>query len=214
MRALVRAVFTAMSSFGLIAASSVSAPSFAAEGERAPASASAMLAAVTAPMLVTETAPKPADDFSTTGTAPDSGAAKPASLADAVTHRLAAEPADDEHECLAVSVYFESKGEPLQGQLAVAQTILNRVESGRFADTICGVVRQPGQFSFVRRGGGLPSINHDNAAWREAVAVAAVARAGLWKSVAPAALYFHARRLSPGWGRTQVASLGNHIFYR
>lgn len=50
---------------------------------------------------------------------------------------------DGELACLATAVYFESRGEPLEGQLAVAQTILNRVDSGRFATSICGVINQP-----------------------------------------------------------------------
>ena len=61
-----------------------------------------------------------------------------------------------ELECLATGIYFESKGEPLTGQLAVGQVIANRAQSGRFPSTYCGVLLQRGQFSFVR-GGSLPS---------------------------------------------------------
>ena len=119
-----------------------------------------------------------------------------------------------EHECLASAVYFESKGEPLQGQLSVAEVVLNRARSGRFPASICGVVKQRGQFSFVR-GGRLPAVRRDSAAWRKAVAVAHIARADLADGAAPKALFFHARRVAPGWSRaTRVATIGNHVFYR
>ena len=51
--------------------------------------------------------------------------------------------------CLALAVYHEARGEPLIGQKAVAEVVMNRVASDRFPDTICGVVMQPKQFSFV-----------------------------------------------------------------
>ncbi len=114
--------------------------------------------------------------------------------------------------CLATAVYFESKGEPLLGQLAVARVILNRASSGRFAPTVCGVVKQPSQFSFVR-GGGLPAVA-SNAQWKRAVGIARVALDKLAKGPAADALYFHARRVAPNWGKRQVAAVGNHIFYR
>ena len=58
---------------------------------------------------------------------------------------------DGEADCLAKAVYFESKGEPLNGQLAVAEVVMNRAKSGRFANTLCGVVKQPSQFSLDRK---------------------------------------------------------------
>ena len=119
---------------------------------------------------------------------------------------------DQQLRCLATSIYFESKGEPLAGQLAVAQVILNRAKQKRFGTSVCGVVTQPGQFSFVR-GGQLPDINEDNRSYRTAVAVAKVALAEAWDSPAPQALYFNARR-APFSGKTRVASIGNHVFYR
>ena len=120
---------------------------------------------------------------------------------------------DSELECLAGATYFESRGEPLEGQLAVAEVIINRAESGRFAKSICGVVHQRGQFSFVR-GGKMPSINRGTRAWREALAVAQVAQDEAWESSASDALFFHARRVSPKWRLKRVAAVGNHIFYR
>ena len=120
---------------------------------------------------------------------------------------------DRETECLAASVYFEAKTEPLEGQLAVAEVVLNRAESGRFAKSICGVVFQKGQFSFVR-GNGFPPIAKKGHAWREAVAIAQIAMNDHWDSRASKALFFHATRVSPGWNKVRVAQLGNHVFYR
>lgn len=120
---------------------------------------------------------------------------------------------DEELNCLASGVYYESKGEPLEGQLAVAEVILNRASSGRFARTVCGVLKQRGQFSFVR-GGMIPQPPAGSKAWKTALAVAKVARADAWDSTVSNALYFHATRVSPGWRRARVGSVGNHIFYR
>ncbi len=134
-----------------------------------------------------------------------------ASLAAAVAAQHANDT-DRELECLAVGVYFESKGEPLAGQLAVAETILNRTRSGRFPKSVCGVLTQRGQFSFIR-GGVVPNAE-GRAGWKTAVAVAKVAQRDLWADVAPKALFFHASYVSPGWRAARVARIGNHIFYR
>jgi hypothetical protein len=140
---------------------------------------------------------------------------KPArrSLAELVAAHAGTRPADAQHECLAGAVYFEAKGEPLHGQLTVAEVILNRASSGRFPTSPCGVVKQRGQFSFIR-GGRFPAIARASLAWKRAVAIAHIARADLADGGAPKALFFHAKRVSPRWRLTRVASVGNHIFYR
>ncbi len=117
---------------------------------------------------------------------------------------------DAEMRCLATAVYFESRGEPLEGQLAVAQSIINRVESGRYASSICGVINQHGQFSFNRAR--TPATGSD---WRTAQGVARIAADDMWHEIAPRAVSFHAARLSPAWrDKTRVAQIGNHVFYR
>ncbi|WP_298400018.1 cell wall hydrolase [Sphingobium sp.] len=135
------------------------------------------------------------------------------SLAALVDAQGAPEELDGDMKCLAGAVYFESKGESLEGQLAVARVIINRAKSGRFADSLCGVVYQPSQFSFVR-GHGMPPIREQSRSWRQAVAIAQIATDDSWDSLAEGALYFHARRVSPGWGKAKLASIDNHIFYR
>lgn len=135
------------------------------------------------------------------------------SLTELVSDYAGTETPDAETECLARAVYWESKGEPLTGQLSVAEVVINRAQSGRFAPTICGVVRQPSQFSFVRRGY-IPQPPSGSRDWRTAVAIAQIAMQDLADGGAPRALYFHARYARPGWNRTRVATIGNHIFYR
>ena len=135
-----------------------------------------------------------------------------ASLIDLVARHESATAGDRDIDCLAHAVYFEAKSEPLNGQLAVAQVILNRAKSGRFAPTVCGVVKQPSQFSFVRNGG-FPPIGNAGM-WRRAVAIAQIATARLWSSPAEGAMYFHASRVAPNWGKQRLVTIGNHIFYR
>ncbi|MDF7774190.1 cell wall hydrolase [Sphingomonas sp. AOB5] len=144
--------------------------------------------------------------------AAESETAEFTSLSAAVAAQDHPEDADRELHCLAVGVYYEAKGEPLAGQLAVAEVILNRAESGRFARSVCGVLTQRGQFSFVR--GGVIPTPPENAQWRRAMAVAQVAQKDLWDSPVDDALYFHARYVSPGWKRPRVGIVGNHVFYR
>lgn len=121
--------------------------------------------------------------------------------------------ASAELECLAGAIYFESKGEPLSGQLAVAEVIINRTKSGRYPTSMCGVVKQRGQFSFVRAGR-LPPIPKRSAHWRKAVAIAHIALKDLADSPARNALSFHATYVSPRWRMKRVATVGNHVFYR
>ncbi|WP_369026456.1 cell wall hydrolase [Qipengyuania sp. RANM35] len=120
-----------------------------------------------------------------------------------------------ELQCLAGAIYFESRGEPLSGQLAVAQVIINRSQDGRFPSSYCGVVYQRSQFSFVK-GGRMPHIRTSSAAWRNAKAIARIAHRGLWDSEAGEALYFHAKYVKPSWSRKKVATatIDTHVFYR
>jgi len=124
-------------------------------------------------------------------------------------------PMTEEMRCLAGAVYFEARGEPLAGQLAVAQVIINRTEDGRFPRSYCGVVAQPGQFSFMR-GSRMPAVHTASPAWDRAVAIAQIAHQGMWESEAGNAVFFHARYVRPGWSRTKtrLAQIDTHIFYR
>jgi spore germination cell wall hydrolase CwlJ-like protein len=135
----------------------------------------------------------------------------PADLAVMVRQTNPADLENDEQRlCLARAVYFEARGEPLEGQLAVAQAILNRTQSARYPDSICGVVRQPGQFTYRH---GQPV--RQGQAWENAKAIAEIATASLWPEVAPQAISFHAVSVRPVWrDKVRVAQIGRHVFYR
>ena len=135
------------------------------------------------------------------------------SLTELVRMQDVGDSLNSEERCLAGAVYFESKGESLPGQLAVARVVIARSKSGRFPTTLCGVVYQKSQFSFVR-GGGMPPIATGSAHWRNAVAISKIALNNSWKSPVEGALFFHARHVSPGWRLTRLGSIDNHIFYR
>ena len=126
-------------------------------------------------------------------------------------------PLTDEANCIAVAVYHEARGESLEGQLAVAQVIMNRAASGKYPTSWCGVVKQPWQFSFVNpRSGYMPSVDQTSAAWRNALGVTRLAVANAIESVPRDCLWYHADYVAPSWGRnlTRVEQIGAHIFYR
>lgn len=181
---------------------SILAPVTAAEA----AASAAALAATTPPDVAAAYAADQADVA-----AAEVSINRPASLSHLVASIGDADTASDSDiHCLATAVYFEARGEPMEGQLAVAQTILNRVQSGHYAPTVCGVINQPKQFSYDRTR--APSAGND---WETAQAIAKIAARDMWREVAPNALSFHAKRVAPNWaGKTRVAVIGNHIFYR
>ena len=135
-------------------------------------------------------------------------------LPDLVARKARSSTRNASHECLSRAVYFEARGDQhLEGQLAVAQVVLNRTQSGLFPDTVCGVIRQPRQFSFVR-GSHIPSVDRSSTAWRRSVAIADIAISKSYKSMAKAALFFHALSVAPRWERRKIGRIGAHIFYR
>jgi len=136
-----------------------------------------------------------------------------ATLAETVARLRSTDPGSRELECLAGAIYFEAKSESLAGQLAVGHVIANRAASGRFPASYCGVVFQRSQFSFVR-GHAIPYIHRASQDWQDAVAIAKIVDQKLQPSPMGKALYFHARRVSPGWRMARIGTLGNHVFYR
>ncbi|MBV7255746.1 cell wall hydrolase [Pacificimonas sp. WHA3] len=122
---------------------------------------------------------------------------------------------DEEMRCLASAVYNEARGEPLEGQLAVAQVVLNRVDDRRWPSSICAVVYQRSQFSFTFDGKpDVPAVPNNN--WKRAEAVAVVAATENWEDVTDEAVFFHATYVQPKWRRAfeKTADIGQHIFYR
>lgn len=121
------------------------------------------------------------------------------------------ETANPEKECLAKNIYFEARGEPFRGKVAVAQVTLNRVKSATYANTICGVVYQPYQFSWTRTYNKIV----DREAWAHAKEIAEMVLRGDTLLPNFNATHFHATKVKPAWSRNKrpVAKIGKHVFY-
>jgi spore germination cell wall hydrolase CwlJ-like protein len=127
---------------------------------------------------------------------------------------------DRETQCLAEALYFEARGETVRGQFAVAEVILNRVDSTAFPDTLCGVIHQGTgrkyqcQFTYTCDG------NSDNIANKDAFdQVSRVARLmvdGAPRRLTDGATHYHTRAVNPRWARVfpRTATIGVHHFYR
>lgn len=128
-------------------------------------------------------------------------------------------------KCLATGIYFEAKGEPLVGQIAVARVIMNRVLHG-FGKDPCAVVYQTAtkidedgekirlcQFSWVCDGKKIPA--ESNPSFVKALSIAQqVLAEDKWSEILPNnTLFFHNLTAAPRWTYKQVATIGNHIFY-
>ena len=119
-----------------------------------------------------------------------------------------------EQDCLAKAIYFEARGEPIEGQLAVAEVVMNRAASGRYPTTLCEVITQRAQFSFISKGR-FPTPHFGSEAWRKSVAIARIAQAKLADALPSDVLWYHADYVAPSWGKrlTRNTKIGLHIFY-
>ena len=126
-----------------------------------------------------------------------------------------------ELECLTRNIYWEAASEPFEGKVAVAQVTLNRVESGRFANSVCGVVTQKNviyekvicQFSWYCEGNYKVKPVH-KPMWRESEEVAKkVYLEGFRLPGMTEAMYYHADYVSPNWNKPRIGEIGRHIFY-
>jgi spore germination cell wall hydrolase CwlJ-like protein len=125
--------------------------------------------------------------------------------------------------CLARNVYFESRGEPLAGQHAVAEVTMNRRASGRYPGTVCGVVYQKNWDSLRKRYVGAFSWTEfdtlpppEGEQWLQAWDVAEAVYYRREPAVLDGAMFFHAVYIMPDWARTKrpIARIGGHVFYR
>ena len=116
-------------------------------------------------------------------------------------------------QCLTEALYHEARGESVKGQRAVAEVILNRVDSGAFPRTVCGVINQPSQFSYTI--GGKKKIGN-KAAYLRARDIARHALAGAPRVLTGGATYFHTTYAKPSWAKrfTRTTKIGAHVFYR
>ncbi|HEX9965434.1 MAG TPA: cell wall hydrolase [Allosphingosinicella sp.] len=212
MNRIVRAAGFAAACFALVAGASYSDP--AAAGETT-TGITAEASTMTDPSLFSKmwanvsalVSPKP--EAPVAAPAPVAG-----TLADLVAAYAGTQAGDREQECLANAVYFEARSEPIEGQLAVAEVVLNRAASGRYPTDLCAVITQKAQFSFIRRGR-FPAADRGSQAWKKAVAIASIARQKLAGNLPSSVLWYHATYVSPSWGKrlTKQTQIGLHIFY-
>ncbi|MBL1406557.1 MAG: cell wall hydrolase [Hyphomicrobiales bacterium] len=126
-----------------------------------------------------------------------------------------------QQKCLAEGIYFESRGEPVKGQAAVAQVILNRVRNPTYPNSVCGVVyqnkhwRNRCQFSFACDN--IKDRTSDKPRWSTAKFVARETSHGrIWQKQVGSSTHYHATYVNPKWARKmkRVGRIGLHIFYR
>lgn len=126
---------------------------------------------------------------------------------------------DAEWRCLSEALYFEARGESEKGIFAVAEVILNRVDSARFPATVCGVVEQGTgrrhacQFSYFCDG--RPETIREVGAWEHVGKIARLMLDGGARELTGGALFYHTRAVSPYWSRAfdRTAAIGAHLFY-
>ena len=116
---------------------------------------------------------------------------------------------DNETVCLAKNIYHEARGESVQGKVMVAKVTLNRVASGIFRKTICGVVYQRGQFSWTKDKY-KPIL--DKSAWLNTLHIAKLVmlNPSYYKTTAT---HYHNLKVKPLWRLKQTDKIGNHVFY-
>lgn len=123
----------------------------------------------------------------------------------------------EQQRCLALAMYWEARGEGLEGIIAVGWTVLNRVRSRHFPDTPCAVVYQGGeqapcQFSWWCDG--RSDRPRERRSWQAALVIAAHLLVRPPKDPTRGALYFHSTSVEPGWKHVRTARIGRHVFYR
>ena len=125
-----------------------------------------------------------------------------------------------EWQCLTEALYFEARGETLEGMFAVAEVILNRRDSHNYPNSVCGVVHQGTgalyacQFTYTCDG--RSDAVNDRAAWNMVGRVATLMLNGAPRPLTNGATFYHARSVNPSWSArfTRTAAIGAHLFYR
>ncbi len=125
-----------------------------------------------------------------------------------------------EELCLTQAVYFEARGEPLIGQVAIAEVVLNRVVDPKYPASACKVVFQnqhlPNRCQFSFACDGKPDRPKNLTAWERSLKIVALVMAGERSGVAKKATHYHANYVAPGWRLRldKVGQIGRHIFYK
>ena len=176
-----------------------------------------------------ETGASPADGtfsgrFAALFTAPAPTEARPAAPAITYSNQwldsLPAAEGGDDLACLAEALYFEARGERVRGQFAVAEVILNRVDSALYPDTVCGVVHQGTgkryRCQFTYTCDGQKEIIREQRAYSRVAKIARLMLDGAGRDLTAGATHYHTNAVSPRWARSfaRTATIGAHHFYR
>ena len=136
---------------------------------------------------------------------------------------LASQPAasgGEQWRCLAEALYFEARGESVRGMFAVGEVIMNRVDSSRYPNSLCGVINQGTgrQFAcqFTYTCDGAAEEIHEPAAWARVGKVARLLVDGAPRILTDGATHYHTRAVNPRWARVfpRTTTIGSHHFYR
>ena len=127
---------------------------------------------------------------------------------------------DKQMSCLAEALYFEARGEPIKGQLAVGEVILNRVEDTRYPSSICKVINQGTgrrfacQFTYTCDGK-LETV-HERKPYEMALKIAKILMTTHDRKLTRGSTHYHSNYVNPKWSKKfeRVAKFGRHIFYR
>ncbi|MFZ7090099.1 cell wall hydrolase [Primorskyibacter sp. 2E233] len=125
-----------------------------------------------------------------------------------------------EWHCLSEALYFEARGETVKGLFGVAEVILNRVDSPRYPNTVCGVVNQGTgkkfacQFTYTCDG--HPEQINEPASWERVGKVAKIMLSGAPRALTQGATFYHTTAVRPKWAKKfrRTAQIGDHLFYR
>jgi len=133
---------------------------------------------------------------------------------------------EDDFSCLLEAIYHEARSEPLMGMVAVGNTILNRVYSKKYPNTICGVVHQGkylngkpirNQCQFSYWCDGKPEVFNDMEGLKKSIAVAEMSLMGVIMRSTFNSTHYHATYVKPDWSKksrfVRLDRIGNHIFY-
>lgn len=126
----------------------------------------------------------------------------------------------EDWRCLSEALYFEARGETVKGQFAVAEVIMNRVDSPAYPGSICGVVKQgTGQLygcQFTYTCDGRAEVIAEPRAFERVGKIADIMVSGAERPLTGGATHYHTRAVSPGWARVfpRTATIGTHYFYK
>lgn len=136
--------------------------------------------------------------------------------------KLSARDMQKQIQCMAKNIYWEAGNEPFEGKVAVAQVTMNRVASGKFPESVCGVVYQKTaayekvvcQFSWFCEANNVTKPIHPKLYQESEDVAKMVMLEGMRLPSLKEAMYYHADYINPKWNKQKITQIGHHIFYK